>query len=252
MDCNAARELLPFYFDDELDRATSRNLETHLDGCADCAATLIELDALRQTLREHAPRYAAPQALRERLQSLLPKPLAAQPRRMPRRWLAIAASWLLAFAIGGATVALLRPQGAHDEDQLARDLFSSHWRALAATSPVDVISTDRHTVKPWFAGKVAQAPVVQDFAEQGFALLGGRIDYVGSERIAVLAYRHGQHLIDVFVLPQTNAAAIGRHVQRLGYSIDPVSLGGQPAACVSDMDEAERSRFAGLLGEASQ
>ncbi|MEO5625434.1 MAG: zf-HC2 domain-containing protein [Dokdonella sp.] len=250
MDCSSARELLPPYFDDELDRATGRELEAHLDGCVDCAAALTELDALRRTLRTRAPRYTAPLALRERLQSLVSKPLAVQTRRMPQRWLAMAASWALALIVGGATVSITGTQGAHDADQLARDLFSSHWRALAATSPVDVISTDRHTVKPWFAGKVAQAPVVQDFAEQGFALVGGRIDYVGSERVPVLAYRHGQHLIDVFVLPQESAAGMAKTIQRQGYSLEAVALGGQAAAIVSDMDESERVRFKQMLAAA--
>jgi anti-sigma factor RsiW len=250
MDCNSARELLPLYFDDELDRVTGRELEAHLDGCADCAAALIELDALRRTLRTDAPRYRAPPALRASLETLVPRSLAARPRRISAPWLALAASWALAFVIGGATVSMIGTQRAHDADELAHDLFASHWRALAAASPVDVISTDRHTVKPWFAGKVAQAPLVQDFVDQGFALVGGRVDYVGSERVPVLAYRHGQHLIDVFVLPQASTSTISAHIQQQGYSIDPIALGGQAAAVVSDMDAAERTRFTQMLAAA--
>jgi anti-sigma factor RsiW len=250
MDCRTAHDLLPLYFDGELDRVTGREFEMHLDTCADCRAALIELDALRHGLRNDTPRYLAPQALRERIRMQMPS--ARPARRVRANWLAIAASWVLAFAAGGTLMSIWKNESTTDQaqNQIARDLFASHWRALAATSPVDVVSTDRHTVKPWFAGKINDAPVVQDFAEQGFALVGGRIDYVGSRRVPVLVYRHGQHLIDVFVLPQADAAAIGKQVQLQGYVLDSVALGEQSAAIVSDMDQAELAHFAQLLGSA--
>jgi len=132
---------------------------------------------------------------------------------------------------------------------MEQELVASHFRALMPDHLADVASTDQHTVKPWFAGKLADAPLVQDFAEQGFALVGGRLDYAGSERVAVLVYRHGQHLIDVFVLPASVGAAPSASL-RDGYALDPVSLGGRPAAMVSDMDATERARFGALLAAA--
>lgn len=243
MDCKAARDLVPLYFDGELDRATARELETHLDDCAECRNALVALDALRRALREDAPRYAATRELRERLQADLGEPRGRPSRRIRRPWLALAASATLAFVAGGGAVLLWQQRAG---TPIAHDLFESHWRALAAASPIDVVSTDRHTVKPWFAGKLADAPLVQDFAEQGFALIGGRLDYAGSERVAVLVYRHGQHLIDVFVLPTSFGAAPAASL-RDGYALDPVSLGGRPAAMVSDMDATERARFGALL-----
>jgi mycothiol system anti-sigma-R factor len=246
MDCKTARDLVPLYFDGELDRATARELEAHLDDCAECRDALVALDALRRAVREDAPRYAAPRELRARLQAELGEHRARPSRRKQRPWLALAASAALAFIAGGGAALLWQQRG---ETPIAHDLFESHWRALAATSPVDVISTDRHTVKPWFAGKLADAPLVQDFAEQGFALVGGRLDYAGSERVAVLVYRHGQHLIDVFVLPTSVGAAPAASL-RDGYALDPVSLGGRPAAMVSDMDATERARFGALLAAA--
>lgn len=246
MDCKAAREQVPLYFDGELDRATARELETHLDDCAECRDALVALDALRRGLREDAPRYAATGQLRERLQAELREHRLRPSRRTQRPWLALAASAALAFVAGGGAVLLWQQQTG---TPIAHDLFESHWRALAAASPVDVISTDRHTVKPWFAGKLADAPLVQDFAEQGFALVGGRLDYAGSARVAVLVYRHGQHLIDVFVLPASVGAAPAASL-RDGYALDPVSLGGRPAAMVSDMDATERARFGALLAAA--
>jgi len=237
--------LLEAYLDNELDRTDARELETHIDTCADCSTALSRLDELRRSLRDQALRYAAPQSLRDRIQATADT-TGASPRRAMPAWTRLAAACVLAFGAGGVSVHLWNSEQSPDtQEQIARDLFASHWRALAATSPVDVVSSDRHTVKPWFAGKVADAPLVQDFVDQGFALAGGRIDYVGSTRVPVLVYRHGQHVIDVFVLPQ--ASALPRIAQDKGYALSAITLGDQPAAIVSDMDAAERARFAELL-----
>ena len=260
MDCNDSRSLLDAYLDKELDRAEARELEAHLDGCAACRAELTRLDALRVALRDRALRYPAPAALRERIAltaardtdhaHAVPEDYAAAPRAVRGRapgWLALAAACVLAFGAGGMIVHNWSPRSGGDASALlAHDLFASHWRALVAASPVDVVSSDRHTVKPWFAGKVAQAPVVADFAEQGFPLVGGRIDYIGAQRVPVLAYRHGQHLIDVYVLPP-DAATLPSEAREQGYSIERATLGGQPAAVVSDLDGIELAKFERLL-----
>ena len=246
MDCKTARNLLEAYLDGELDRTLSRELEAHADTCADCSAELGRLDELRRALRDRTLRYRAPAELHERIRASAAA--GGRRRRMPE-WLRIAAACVLAFGAGGLSV-LQWHSSTTRASWMTNDLFASHWRALAAASPVDVISSDRHTVKPWFAGKVAQAPLVRDFAEQGFPLVGGRIDYVGT-RIPVLVYKHGQHLIDVYVFTAND----GNHIQGAatldGYSIKPVALGAQPAAIVSDMDAAELARFAELLSSPS-
>jgi anti-sigma factor RsiW len=254
MDCKTANEMLPLYFDGELDRATSREFEAHLDECAECRDALIGLDALRSSLRKDAPRYRAPEALRARIQQEMATPVVRRSSRLPLPRLALAASWVLAFVAGGFTLAAWNHASnpGHEQAQLTRDLFASHWRALAAVSPIDVVSTDQHTVKPWFAGKIAMAPVVRDFASQGYALIGGRIDYAGTERVPVLVYRHGKHVIDVFVLPPTAAAAGNELVQSQGYVLERTTVGGQPAAIVSDMDQAELTRFRKLLADGAR
>ena len=237
MDCKTTLGSLESYLDNELERDDARELEAHLDACADCRAELNRLDDLRRVLRDPALRFTAPAELRERIAA------SALVARARPAWWRLAAACVLAFAGGIATVHLFNPTGGANADaQLARDLFASHWRALAAASPVDVVSSDRHTVKPWFAGKVADAPNVQDFADQGFALVGGRVDYAGHARIPVLVYRHGQHVIDVFVLSQPVAPA-----QAQGYNVLPVTLGGRPAAIVSDMDAREARALEQLL-----
>jgi mycothiol system anti-sigma-R factor len=256
MDCRNSLNLLEAYLDKELDRADARELEAHLDSCADCRTALTRLDELRLALRDRGLRYAAPDALRARISAavrdpsstLAPRDSVVMPRFARRRaggWLRIAAACVLAFGAGATTVHWWNSARDDDNRIVAHDLFASHWRALAAASPVDVVSTDRHTVKPWFAGKVAQAPRVDDFAEQGFALVGGRIDYAGSSRVPVLVYRHGQHLIDVFVLP--GAAEAPAQTSQLGYALDPVRLGSQAAVIVSDLDAQELHRFENLI-----
>ena len=257
MDCKTAFALLEPYLDNELDRADARELEAHVDTCADCSAALTRLGDLRQALRDHSLRHTAPPELRERIRLIMPgsgssgsavPPIRAARRAMPE-WTRLAAACVLAFGAGGVSVHLWNSAnpGAVEQSQLAHDLFAGHWRALAAASPVDVVSTDRHTVKPWFAGKVAQSPLVRDYAEQGFALVGGRVDYLGDERVAVLVYRHGQHLIDVFVVPRSASTAAVQAAEQQGYALTPVRLGDQPAVIVSDMDREERSRFARLV-----
>jgi anti-sigma factor RsiW len=257
MECKNALTLLEPYLDKELDRADARELETHVDGCIDCRAALTRLDELRLALRDTALRHVAPRQLRDRIAaaSAAETSSSAPARSHHAAWRAarawrIAAACILAFGAGGISVhwwnsAQVAPG---ERAQINRDLFASHWRALAAASPVDVVSSDRHTVKPWFAGKIAGSTLVQDFVEQGFPLVGGRIDYVGTQRVAVLVYRHGQHLIDVFVLPDAAVAVGGTSIQMQGYALEAIELGNQPAAIVSDMDQQERVRFAQLLG----
>lgn len=250
MDCKTAARLLEPYIDGELDREDARALEAHVDGCAACQAALSDLGRLRHAVRTEATRYAAPQKLRERIRGAAAgAPRRWQSQRTPTWWQA-AAACLACFIVGGALAWFGRASVVDSREQIARDLFASHWRALAATSPVDVVSSDRHTVRPWFAGKTAQAPLVRDFADQGFALVGGRVDYAGEQRVPVLVYRHDKHLIDVFVLPYDRVLGYTPVVQRDGYTLLAGTLDGQNAAIVSDLDNEELNRFRRLLDEA--
>ncbi len=235
MNCETAKPLLESYLDNELDRAEAREIEAHLDTCESCRTALGKLDNVRRALRDDSLKFSAPPKLRERIVAT-----RNEGARSPR-WFGYAAACALAFCAGGVSMHLWNsPQ----QTGIAHDAFASHWRALAATSPIDVVSSDRHTVKPWFAGKVAQTPVVQDFADHGFPLTGGRIDYVGDTRVPVLVYKHGQHIVDVFVLPTGTSVSSG---MEQGYRLDSVDLGGQPAAIVSDMDLTETEKLKALL-----
>lgn len=250
MDCRIAVPLLHPYLDDELDRSTIAELEQHVESCPDCTRELSLLGEVRLAVRKAAPRYRAPPELRARIGNLPAQPNHARRERSRPPWLAIAASLVAAMLVSFATALWIVGEKAGTgvpEDLLVRDLVSAHLRALASASPVDVVSSDRHTVKPWFAGRIGEAPPVPDFAAQGFKLVGARIDYVGERRVATVVYRHRQHLIDVYFLPGVATKLRSADLQHLGYTLILTDVEGQPTWIVSDMDNQELRHFARLL-----
>jgi len=247
MNCESAKTQLPDYLDGELDRRAVADLEQHLAQCQECMHDLTSLEHLGKTLRDSLPRYKAPAALRTRLEQTATPELSAResPQAAYRYW-KIAASVLLAYLLGAATIWYTGNASYQDERRLfAQSLLNSHLRALVASNPVDVVSSNRHVVKPWFAGRIAIAPPVADFAEEGFPLVGGRIDYVGGERAAVLTYNHAQHLIDVYFLPSNSVAYSASRMN--GYALTPLRIADQTAWMVTDMDEHESGRFKQLI-----
>ena len=248
MNHETAKAQLEAYLDGELDRAAVDELETHLAICAACRADLAALEQLRGALRA-LPKHRAPADLRARLAAVGELPAMQTSRSaVTGTWWKLAAAVLLGVSIGAGTVSWHGTgHGAPNAGVLlARDLLSSHLRALAG-NPVDVISEDRHTVKPWFAGKIGESPPVIDPKAEDFPLLGGRIDYVGDRRTAVIVYGHRKHVIDVFMAPGAEAPE-ARDSQAQGYSLTPCVLAGQSAWIVSDIDEESLRRFTGLLG----
>jgi anti-sigma factor RsiW len=249
MNCEAARPQLEAYLDGELDRASVDALEGHLASCGACRGELASLEELRSALRA-LPAHRAPADLRARLAAVNDLPALESARSAPRF-----SGWRMAAAVlsGVATGALFTAGAMRwggdrltaGGTLLARDLLASHLRALAANSAVDVVSEDRHTVKPWFAGKIGESPPVIDPEAEDFPLLGGRIDYVGDRRTAVVVYGHRKHLIDVYMAP---GAADADATESQGYALTPCVLAGQSAWIVSDIDADSLRRFKQLLG----
>ena len=202
---------LQAYFDGEVDAVATTDIEQHMHQCGLCRSAMEDFGRTRSALHDHLTDYRASDALRSRLSRALDReaqlgsaptgsalPTRASTRHTWFNWqfwigglsgggLVGAAAALLAF-----TVWLPRM------DPLAGDLLSAHVRSLMSSHPIDVVSTDRHTVKPWFAGHADVSPVVADFDVQGYRLIGGRADYLEHQRAAVMVYQHGAHTIDVF------------------------------------------------------
>jgi anti-sigma factor RsiW len=245
MTCVPAKSLLESFLDDELDAAQTAHVEEHLASCASCAGVHAQLQELRAGIRSYAPYYRASAGLRERTQASVRQADRHADRRAPAfwRWMAIAAAILLAVSAAW-NIALLRSRTS-GADLIAQDVLSSHVRSLMGAHLLDVPSSDQHTVKPWFNGKLDFSPDVRDFADQGFPLIGGRIDYLGSRPVAALVYRHRKHIINMFTWP-SDATDGGTKLDRGGYHVVHWNTSGMSCWAVSDLNVGELRQFADL------
>ena len=258
MSCLRTRQMLDAWLDGELDAGTSAALARHAAGCPECGALRNTREDLRAALRA-APRLAAPASLRRALGAGFKAARRPVPRwRLPRaprvpRMLA----WWQALLLAGATGALavlataFVQTGPGREDaatSLREQIVARHVAALASNHLIDVASSDRHVVKPWFQGKVDFAPQVRDLSPQGFALEGARLDQVGGRTAVAVVYRIREHPINLFVWRRADGrdAALDLAIVR-GFSVAAWSAGGLDYAAVSDVDAGELGRFAGAL-----
>lgn len=242
---------LDAYLDGELTAGDVRTLETHLAQCAECTRFRDRRLELRAAIVAGIPTFQAPAALRERVRtaarSATERAGAAHRFTMQNLWrpLALAAS-LAVVAFGGWTLALQRAAG----EALANDVLASHVRSLMPGHLTDVLSSDQHTVKPWFNGRLDYSPPVDDFAARGYPLLGGRIDYVDGRTVAVLVYGRRQHVINVFFLwPSTRGSTGGPTTRdRQGYHMLHWTTPDYTYWVVSDLGLAELQEFVQLIG----
>lgn len=243
MNCDDVYPLIHAYADGELELGRSLDVERHLETCANCAEARRSIQSLRTALRESKLVFAAPSALRKRIRRALPRRHGGAPARAIR-WF-----WPgLAFAATAVALAmiLLRPGAISERERLADAAIGSHVRSLMANHLTDVASSDQHTVKPWFNGRIDFAPEVKDFAAQGFPLRGGRLDYLDGRSVAALVYQHNQHLINVFVWPAENRPETETENRR-GYSIIHREVNGLHYLLISDLNAKELGAFAALL-----
>lgn len=239
--CEEMRLLIQADLDGELDAAATAVLGAHVRDCPGCSALQRDLVALSARLRGGFPAEAAPARLRQALEArLVPAPVVPMRRR---RFLPLAT-----FGAGAAIAASLMLLLPGPRPDLAAELVAGHVRALQPGHLTDVVSTDQHTVKPWFDGRIDYAPPVMDFADRGFALVGGRLDYIGGRAVAALVYRRDKHPIDLFVWPGGGDAAPVVSV-RDGFTLVGWSHGGMVFRAVSDLNAAELASFAALWRE---
>ncbi len=245
MNCNEIHPLLHAYVDSELDLMPSLDVDRHLKSCADCTAMKRSLESLRSNLRNSDLAYHAPESFRARIRESVAGTSDKTPSRDSRPWM-----WqLIALgSIGFAIVTLMLEPVVTDRDRIADEAISSHVRSLMAGHLMDVASSDQHTVKPWFNGKIDFAPDVKDFAAQGFPLIGGRLDYLDGQSVVALVYRRNQHTINVFVWPIKKATPSTTE-ERRGYTIINRDLSGLHYCIISDLNGKELGDFAKLFGE---
>jgi anti-sigma factor RsiW len=254
VNCELTQRYVSGYLDGELDLVRTIEMESHLKGCPTCAQELETLKALRAALQRSALVYPAPPALRERIETSLRASSRAGVQERKLKWpslniwqLAGAFALLALISITGwrLTARLRAPSG---DQQIAAEVFANHVRSLEANHLMDVASTDQHTVKPWFDGKLDFSPPVEDLASDGFPLVGGRLDYLEGREAAALVYQRRKHIINVFVLPDSAETNSTPAIQsRQGYNIMKWSHGGFQFWAVSDVAASDLAQFVRLL-----
>lgn len=253
--CASIREIASAFVDNELSATESLGVENHLRQCGECAAEVAALRALSAQIKQHAHYQSPDPTLSERVLAQIqtsenfvkpPEPMRRRPRR---NWLQLGGMMAAALLL---TTSLnwywnLRQSAA----RLRQEIVGSHIRSLLSQRPFDVASSDRHTVKPWFNGKIDFAPPVLDLSAQGYPLLGGRLDYLDQQTVAVVVYGRRKHVINLYLRrePGTGNAA-PRLNQTSGYSLIEWQNGGMRLTAVSDLAASELLEFARLYGEA--
>ena len=261
--CQPTRATLSAYVDGELPPDDAAALADHLTTCTNCSAeyqTVLDTIALTRSQLE---RFTAPDVLRARIRAAItttpPEQEAGPERHTPRRdergwsrWarpVLLAAGLVLAAALGSGTTLVVRRQT--EPPSIAAQVLSSHLRSLMPNHLTDVASNDQHNVKPWFNGRLDYSPAVPRFDDQGYPLLGGRVDYVGGRPVAVVVYGRRQHLINVFSWPAAGADAPLSATASNGYTMYRWRSGGIEHWVVSDVNAAELKTFAGMIQRGS-
>ena len=251
MDCRQTQTLIDGYLDGELDLAMHLEIERHVAGCPACRKIHDNRRALSGAIRAHAPYHTAPIAMAARIRATLNQAEGNPSTRfkLPPRWLSLAASVAFAAFLGaGVTYWVAQPSR---NELLAREAVAGHVRSLmVAGRSTDVSSSDQHTVKPWFNGKLDFSPPVLDLTSEGFTLVGGRLDYLASHPVAALVYRHRQHVINLFIWPNTgNADQPLRSQLHQGYHVMHWAQADMNYWAVSDLNPADLRAFSERMRE---
>ena len=261
MDCNETQMVMHGYLDSELDLVRTVELERHFEECPHCQQAYSNQQALRATIRAALLYHNAPDQLANRIQEALRQAENQNSRAssfVPAKW-RTHSSWAMTWVCGlaGASACLailiftvLRVVPWHDrapsDDVIAQQVLASHIRSLMQNHLTDVPSTDQHTVKPWFDGKLGFSPPVQDFADHDFALIGGRLDYLEDQPVAALVYQHRKHFINLFIWPSADVARLANAAHK-GYNMIHWQQGDMNYWAVSDLNASELDEIVKLL-----
>jgi mycothiol system anti-sigma-R factor len=248
MSCDFSTTLVHAYFDGELDAMRAAEFERHLETCRDCTATLGAAESLRSTLQRAQLYETAPAGLRKKIRSELKISATSQSNTPVAAWRWLAAAAAILLVTGVAWLAVPQFRSTSPGSVTAAEVIDAHIRSLQAGHLTDVASTDQHTVKPWFDGKLDFIPPVRDFMDEGFPLIGGRLDVLGERNVAALVYGRRKHFINVFVWPTKDPdTPIHPPGSRQGYQWVHWRHQGMEFCAVSDVSAQDLHELAQLF-----
>ena len=249
MTCDESEALLHALIDGELDAGHSREVEAHAAACVRCAAQLAAYRELHKLLNKAELRHAAPLSLRASIEKTVPLPAAQTNRRAVLKGF-ISGGVVSAAAAASFALVMIR----EDRDsRIVGEAISAHLRSLQGEHLTDVLSTDQHTVKPWFNGKLDVAPPVIDLTAQGFTLIGGRLDYIDAKPVAAIVYRRRVHVINLFVAQGVGTLLAARKIETVqGFNVLRWSDQGLNLMAVSDINREELEEFGAKFEQASR
>jgi anti-sigma factor RsiW len=261
MTCTEFQERIDPFLDNEVNLETAQEMQAHIEQCQACGSLFTDRLAIRRCLQNPEFRYRPAPGLPDRIHRALLNEIGTdnQPSSSSIDWLSRLRlpNWLLPAAAGAAAVLILWAGLAVLSSRvsptvepgagLTEQLVSNHLRSLVGNHLMDVVSTDQHTVKPWFAGKLSFSPPVFDFSDQGFKLIGGRLDYLGKNEIAAIVYQHRQHYVNLFVWPGQAGHAQEVATQKEGYNLYGWTAHGLTLWAVTDAAPETLKSFVELV-----
>ena len=252
MKCSESLKLIGVYVDHELDIRSAMDFENHTDQCEKCGQALEQAKALTQALKSDQLYHRAPDSLRTSISMMMAdQTITKRTEEETSNRNKVSMSWW-SFGLSLASVAALsltfslqlaKPSAGM---LISQEVMSSHVRSLMEGHLADVVSTDQHTVKPWFAGRLNYSPPVEDFSSQGYPLIGGRLEYIGQRPVSALIYKHNKHIINVYVWPAKDMDRT-ETLSREGFNLIEVNKSGMIFWIVSDLNTKELKNFANML-----
>ncbi len=249
MDCEEIRKIIDAYIDGELELSSIQTVEEHLRGCTKCSEYHERIIAVGNAIRKEG-RYLPPPHLHTRIQARLLEVADVKPwRPILKNWLVFGAPSLVFGLLLMVSLVFLFKTTTRDT-QFQQEVISSHVRSLMLDHLTDIASSDQHTVKPWFNGKLNFSPPVEDYTRAGFPLVGARLDYLQHHPAAALVYRHRQHTINLFILPSIEQKDIKTKTYQAiqqGYQLLHWTKAGLAYWVVSDLNLADMQDFSALI-----
>ena len=248
MTCDVSRSVLHAYLDGELEALRAAEFEQHLEGCATCVRDLEAQESLRSSIQRAQLYEALPANLESTLRRQLNEVSAPRVANRFAYWQWLAAAAVLLLAIGVSWKVLPRLRGEPALSASAAEIVDAHIRSLQPGHLTDVTSTDQHTVKPWFDGRISFAPPVRDFGEEGFPLVGGRLDVLQGQTVAAIVYGRRKHFISVFVWPEPIVDKEQCTGSKNGYQWISWRQGELRLCAVSDTNRDDLATLKDLIG----